>query len=295
MWWPGGCGHSPAGARLMRAVVVVLVAALALAGCGDDDSAGDAAAPTTAESTTSTDATTSTTAPPEALRILLVNDDGMSNPAIDVMLGLLSADPSLEVTVVAPSEERSGSSDATTDGGAAYEPATTPAGADGYAVHGFPADAVAVGLDDLGLDPHLVLSGVNPGQNVGPLAAVSGTVGVGRTAIRRGVPALAVSAALELDDEQFRFAAGLALDWIREHRDELLDRTAATDTVTSINVPDCPVPDMGPVQEVPLADSLPEGVNVFESSCDLSDPAPATDVAALVVGYPTMTRVPPDL
>jgi 5'-nucleotidase len=197
--------------------------------------------------------------------------------------------------VVAPAQERSGSSDRVTDGGAPYEKATTPGGVPGYAVDGFPADAVVVGLDELGLDPHLVLSGVNPGQNVGPIALASGTVGVGRTAIRRGVPALAVSAGLALDEEQFTFAAELAVDWIAEHRAALVAGTHQTDTVTSINVPACPVAAMGELQEVPRATEIPEGTNVFVSTCDLRDPAPATDVAALVAGYPAITQVPADL
>ena len=266
-----------------RSALVVLLAVAALAGCSGDDGP-EAASTTTREA-----------APTEPLRILLVNDDGIVNPAIDVMLGLLAAEDDVEVTVVAPAEERSGSSDRLTDGGAPYEKATTPAGVPGYSVDGFPADAVAVGLDDLGLDPHLVLSGVNPGQNIGPIAPASGTVGVGRTAIRRGVPALAVSAGLELDDEQFAFAAELALDWIAEHRAALLDGTHQTDTVTSINVPACPVSAMGELQAVPRATEIPAGANVFASSCDLRDPAPATDVAALLAGYPAITQVPADL
>jgi 5'-nucleotidase len=270
-----------------RSALVVLLAVTAIAGCGGDDSPD--AAPTT------TDATTSSEAPPAPLRILLVNDDGIVNPAIDVMLGLLAADDDVEITVVAPAEERSGSSDRLTEGGAPYEKATTPGGVPGYAVDGFPADAVAVGLDELGLDPHLVLSGVNPGQNAGPIAPVSGTVGVGRTAIRRGVPALAVSAGLELDEEQFAFAAELAADWIADHRAALLAGTHQTDTVTSINVPACPVAAMGELQEVPRATEIPEGTNMFESRCDLSDPAPATDVAALLAGYPAITQVPADI
>lgn len=269
--------------RLAHPLAAVLLAASILAACSSD--ASDALPPTT-----------TTAAPaPEPLRVLLVNDDGIQNPAIDVMLAVLAAEPDLEITVVAPAEERSGSGDKLTEGGAAYTEGTTPGGVTGYAVDGFPADAVAVGLDELDLEPHLVLSGVNPGQNVGPFAAISGTVGVGRTAIRRGVPALAVSAGLELDQAQFRFAAELALDWIRTHREALVAGEHQTDTVSSINVPACPVEAMGELQEVPRATEFADGVNVFESSCDLAGPPPATDVDALLVGYPSITQVPAEL
>jgi 5'-nucleotidase len=281
--------------RRISPFVPVLVVALAavLAGCGGDEDPAILA--DSADTTATTTPSTTTTAPPEPLRILLVNDDGMENPAIDVMVEELLAVDDVEVTVVAPAGERSGSSDQTTPGGAPYHRATTPGGIEGWAVDGFPADAVVVGLDELDFEPHLVLSGVNPGQNVGPFAAISGTVGVGRTAIRRQVPALAVSAGLQLDQEQFVYAARLALDWIAEHRDALLDGSHQTDTVTSINVPACPVDSMGPLQVVPRASELAEDVKPFESSCDQAVAAPETDVAAIVSGYPSISQVPADL
>ena len=41
--------------------------------------------------------------------------------------------------------------------------------------------------------------------------------------------------------------------------------------------------------------ALPEGENVFESTCDLADPAPADDVAAVRSGYPSLTQVEPEI
>lgn len=269
--------------RTVSSTAVLLLAVGLLGACGAD------AGPVVPAASGATEPA------PEPLRILLVNDDGVVNPAIDVMLDLLTEEPGIDVTVVAPAEERSGSSDRTTEGGATYRETTTPGGSAAYAVDGFPADAVAVGLDELDLDPHLVVSGINPGQNIGPFAALSGTVGVGRTAIRRGVPALAVSAGLELDSQQFTFAAGLARDWIREHRDALAAGTLQARTVTSINVPACPVADMGELQEVDRAHAFPEGADPFASTCDLAGPPPTTDYEALSVGYPAITQVPADI
>jgi hypothetical protein len=104
-----------------------------------------------------------------------------------------------------------------------------------------------------------------------------------------------VSAGRTFDEEQFAFAAGLAVDWIAEHRSALVAGTHQTDTVTSINVPACPAAAMGELQEVPRATEIADGTDVFVSRCDLSDPAPATDVAALVAGYPAITQVPADI
>ncbi|WP_051683968.1 5'/3'-nucleotidase SurE [Blastococcus sp. URHD0036] len=271
----------------IRAAAAALALASLLAACGSDDDGGDDA-PAAA-------ATETSEAPAEPLRILYSNDDGITNPAIDVLLGRLSALPDVEVTLVAPADQRSGSSDTRSEGVVTYQEGATPAGVSGTAVNGFPADTVVVGLDELDLDPHLVVSGINPGQNIGPFAALSGTVGVGRTAIRRGVPALAVSANLQLDQEQFEFAAELALDWIEENRDALLAGTAQADTVTSINVPACPVSSMGELQETVLAESFPEGADPFASTCDQSNPDPVTDYDALAAGYPSIEQVPADL
>ena len=155
-----------------------------------------------------------------------------------------------------------------------------------------------VALDRLGIRPHLVISGINPGQNFGPFAALSGTVGAARTAIRRGVPALAVSAGLRFDPDRFGVGAALASTWIAEHCAALVARTHQTDTVTSINIPDCAPDRMGPLQQVPRALVMPplaEGENIFESTCDLAEPAPANDVAAVRSGYPSLTQVEPDL
>ncbi|MCD9625203.1 5'/3'-nucleotidase SurE [Rhabdothermincola salaria] len=286
--------------RVFAPVPVALLAALSFGACSSDD--GDSASPDTTEAaeTTSTTVAADTgcvTAETGPLQILLVNDDGMVNPAIDVMIDRLSQNEDFELTVVAPADEKSGSSDRTTEGGATYEEATTPGGNEGYAVDGFPADAVLVALDDLGLEPDLVVSGINPGHNFGPLASLSGTVGVGRTAIRRDVPALAMSAGLELDDAQFGWGADFAADWIEENCEALIGGEFQTDTVTSVNIPTCPPEEMGPLQEVPRAEvvpELPEGESVFVSLCDLT-PDPADDIAAVRAGYPSLTQVPADI
>ena len=283
--------------RLFAPALPVL--ALLVASCGDTDRVAPQAAGTTAPVAPAVTGS-SCTSGAQPLQIVLVNDDGVINPAIDVLIDRLAqtGGPAVEVTVVAPAQERSGSSDRTTPTGAAHRKTTTPGGNEAYAVDGYPADAVIVALDRLGLRPHLVVSGINPGQNFGPFAALSGTVGAARTAIRRGVPALAVSAGLRFDPARFAVGADLAAAWITEHCAALTARTHQTGTVTSINVPDCAPDRMGPLQKVPRALVMPplaEGENIFESTCDLGDPAPADDIAAVRSGYPSLTPVEPDL
>jgi 5'-nucleotidase len=287
--------------RLLTSTSVLLAtASLLLAGCGDDG--GEATTTTTVAVEPAPDEAEAGDAPAEdgaepaeVLRILLANDDGIAHPGLDLMLRELVALDGVEVTVVAPAENMSGSSDQTTEGGAPHAPGATASGVEGTAVDGFPADAVHVALDELGLDPHLVVSGINDAQNHGPIVAISGTVGVARTAIRRDIPAIAISAGLEYNDPEFEVAAALAVDWVLEHRDALVAGTHPTDHAVSINVPTCPVEAMGELVEVPVADDFLDGVGPYEFDCTLSDEDPAHDHAALHAGYPTLTRIPADL
>ena len=257
-------------------------------GCSGDDGADPTSTTTAAESTTTTEAE-------QTLRVLVSNDDGIASEGIDVLVEALSDLGQIEVTVVAPTGDRSGSGDQTTPGGAPFEDGETISGVQGTAVEGFPADSIAVALDELELEPHLVVAGVNEGNNIGPVAALSGTVGVARTALRRGIPAVAASAALEFDEDEFAVAADLVTRWITQNREALLAGSFPAEAVVSFNIPDCDPEDMGEVIEVPLATAFPDGVNPFESSCDLSNTEPADDYQALSTGFPTMTKVPADL
>ncbi|NLF05414.1 MAG: hypothetical protein GX593_10505, partial [Actinomycetales bacterium] len=161
--------------------------------------------------------------------------------------------------------------------------------------HGLPADVIGVALDELGLEPHVVVAGVNDAQNIGPVAVVSGTLGIVRTAVDRGIPAVAGSAGLEFNEDEFGVAADLVAEWIAERRDELVAGTYETDVAVSFNVPTCASEDMGDVVEVPLAEELPEGTNIFTSECDLANPDPKDDIEALASGYPAMSEVPVEL
>jgi 5'-nucleotidase len=270
---------------LRRATIVIVSAALALGACSDDESSSG---------TTTTVEETTTTAAPEPLSILVTNDDGIGAPGIDALVNALVELDDVEVTVVAPAENQSGSSDKTTPGGAPYADGQTASGVEGTAVDGFPADSIAVALDDLGLEPDLVVSGVNKGQNTGPLAFESGTVGAGRAAVRRDIPAIAGSAGLQ-DDSDYATAVALIVAFIEENRESFVDGSAPADGVHSFNVPDCTAGTVRELLEVPLATEIPEGVNPFESDCSVEvTEEPANDIAALAAGHSALTLVPPE-
>lgn len=295
--------------RSTHAVAAGLAVALAvfgITGCGSSDE-GSSDEPS---STTTTTAPTSTTTGDaatlacrgggtdgEALTVVLVSDDATS-PETDVVIETLkSGEINLDITVMSPSKEASGTSDSISPSRIDYTETTTPGGNEAILVDGFPADAVIVALTQLDLHPHLVIAGVNHGHNFASLASISSTTGIGLTAVRRDVPALTLSTGLEVDDELLQTVAGIGLDWITENCDDIATREFQTDTVTSINVPACPPDSLGELVEVPRAEELPErpGKNVFESDCDLANPDPATDVEAVVAGYPALTHVEPDL
>jgi 5'-nucleotidase len=133
-------------------------------------------------------------------QILLTNDDGILSP------GLWAAAESLSelgfVHVVAPREQCTGmgrSMPATSDG--IIELQEVKVGGKTwtvYAVGSSPAQAVQHGfLEVLPIQPDLVVSGINYGENLGTGITVSGTVGAALEAASLGVRALAISLELE--------------------------------------------------------------------------------------------------
>lgn len=267
----------------------VLVAAL-LAGCGDDDGDDPVSQSGTPDSTeeATEETTTTTEAAVEPLSILVTNDDGYSSGGIDAVVEALVAEGH-EVEVVAPLEQQSGTGGTFTEGAVESQEAETASGHPALAVDGFPSDSVRVAIDELEMTPDLVVSGINEGQNVGGLVDVSGTIGAARAAVARGIPALALSAALGPVENGYEVGAGLMLTWIEEHAAAIAAGEAPLE-VTSINIPSCPDgQDVEELVEVPLAT---EGDFLAESDCasDLTDPA--DDTIALNNGFPTLTVVP---
>lgn len=256
-----------------RITAFLLISALACTGCGGDGDSDSV----------------------EKLTILVTDDDGIGAPGIDTLVNALERLQHVEVLVVAPATNKSGSSDSLTDGDVSWAPATTISGHAGYAVDGFPADSVRVALDELGMKPDLVVSGVNPGQNVGPYATLSGTVGAARYAARAGIPAVATSAGLA-GDADFAAGAALAVAWIQHNRDDIADKKARTDVVISFNVPGCSAGEARELVSVPLGNAIPQGVNVFTTDCTVEpQTAPVDDVDAMIKGFAAVTEVPLEL
>ncbi len=138
--------------------------------------------------------------------LLITNDDGVDSPALVPLATALRRLDRVEVVV--PDRERSWISKAISrHDPLTVEQVTRGDGVAAYAVSGYPADCVQLGVHNLFEEPpRLVVSGVNIGSNHGSaFAACSGTIGAAAEAANAGVPALAFSAR----------SVGSWPDWVR--------------------------------------------------------------------------------
>jgi len=128
------------------------------------------------------------------MRILIINDDGITAPGLTVAEGIAAevAGAEGEVWVIAPDNERSGVSHAISY---VHPTRLTRIHEKRFSVDGFPADCALIGLFSVMKDcpPDLVLSGVNRGHNVAEDVVYSGTVGGAMEAAMAGVKAIAIS------------------------------------------------------------------------------------------------------
>jgi 5'-nucleotidase len=235
-----------------------------------------------------------TTAAPEPLQVLVTNDDGIGADGIDVIVQALLQLDNVEVTVVAPLENQSGTGGKTSDGALTVTDTTTKSGYPAKAVAGFPADSIVWAIDQGGIDfvPDLVVSGINNGQNYSlEIVTLSGTVGAARAAAKRNIPSIAVSQGIA-DAPDYPTAAEALVQWVQDHRDELLAR-ADGDAVTefaSINAPNCAEGlTIRGVIEVPI-ESL--GTSDYNANNCASTVVPTGDVSGFQNGYVTITKLP---
>jgi 5'-nucleotidase len=220
------------------------------------------------------------------LRILVTNDDGYAAPGIDAVVQALRALPHTNVVVVAPAVNQSGTGSKTTPGTLTASPARTASGYRAEAVNGFPADTIHWAVTQHGVPhrPELVVSGSNFGQNIGPLADDSGTVGAARAAAALGIPALAVSQGIDNNlSPNFAQSAGLVVRWVQMNRAALVKGTFRARQSAQINVPTCPGAVRGPLKE-PLATTL-TGINFLQVNCTSTSTKFPDDVQAFINGY----------
>lgn len=231
------------------------------------------------------------------MRILISNDDGIDAPGIAALAAAMA--PLGEVWVVAPATEQSAKSHALT----MHHPLrVSPRGPRRFAVDGTPADAVYLGLHQLCPGPvDVVVSGINRGSNVADDTWYSGTVGAAREGAMCGVPAVAVSLAVDpaTSDRERRWsvAGEVAVHVVAA----VVARPPPERTVFNLNVPDLPLAELGPLRVCPLGarhyapsvhvDVDPRGRRLYwvGGVSEGFDRQPGTDGHWVHRGHPTLT------
>ena len=163
------------------------------------------------------------------MKIILTNDDGFDHPGIKALFRELHKNH--EVFLIGPDQNRSGYSSAITF----LTPLRHKKYADNiFSLNGTPVDCVKVGRNLLcPFEPEIVVSGINPGPNLGSDAILSGTVGAALDGRNLKYPSIAVSvASFEIND--FSFAA----KFIAKVLDNLDNLKLDDFQILNINVPD---------------------------------------------------------
>ena len=226
------------------------------------------------------------------MHILLSNDDGYQAPGLKALLE--STKEHGEITVIAPDENKSGSSGSLTLSKVLTVKAS---GERCFAVDGTPVDCVHIGLNGL-LDnePDMVISGINSGSNLGDDVLYSGTVGAALEGRRLGYPGVAVS--LVGSEPKHYWTAGQVASAIVS---ELKINPLPSRTILNVNVPDRPLEDLHgykitrlgyrarshPVIRLNASDDYRQyRIGTIGSA---ADSGPGTDFSAVNEGYVSIT------
>ena len=266
------------------------------------------------------------------LNVMVTNDDGVAADGVDVLVEALRANPNLNVTVIAPATNQSGTGDRfTTTSNLSVAAATTKSGFSSTAVGGSPtggtpADTVLFGFNEgLPAPPNLVVSGINFGGNFAEAVPISGTIGAGLWAARLGIPAFAVSAGLVTSGSgtpNFADAAKYTARLVEEFRKKkpfqkkMVEKDAPKyGMVLNINFPTCPSGSVRGVKVVPIGrvtnvtgytlasesggvqtwTPTVQTVDALATDCNSTLATPTTDLEGMKNGFATVTPMGPDM
>jgi 5'-nucleotidase len=167
------------------------------------------------------------------MNILLTNDDGIHAKGLWAMEKILARQHN--VSVVAPDKERSAIGHSITLLNPLRIHKVSTNGGWGYAVNGTPADCIKLALlEILETRPDLVVSGINPGTNVGINLNYSGTVSAAKEAALMGVPAIAVS-----QDPPSSNEYSIAANFVGSLVTQVMEKRLPPATFLNVNVPAC--------------------------------------------------------
>ncbi|MDP1633005.1 MAG: 5'/3'-nucleotidase SurE [Caulobacter sp.] len=240
------------------------------------------------------------------MRILLTNDDGINAEGL-VSLEKIARALSDDIWIVAPEYEQSGASRALT---LADPLRVRKVGHQKWAVDGTPTDCVMLASRELieGVQPDLVLSGVNRGQNIAEDVTLSGTVAGAIEGMALGIPSIALSQSmLAFHDEVIPFwetAEAYGPGIVRR----LIELGWPKDVIMNVNFPSRPPEEVTEV-EVTRQGFRDTHIRNFDKRIDprgrnyywmgfsgqLSNPAEGTDLKAIYGGKISVTPLHIDL
>lgn len=164
-------------------------------------------------------------------KILVTNDDGIEAAGIKALAKAVREIQGADVTVVAPTQEKSATSHSLT----LHRPLRIHKKSKNvYAVDGTPTDCVMLGCGKI-MDekPDLIVSGVNRGGNLGDDVHYSGTVSAAIEGGIMGIPAIAIS---QLGREKFEYST--AVEFAKKLIPIVIKNKMPGGTVLNVNVPE---------------------------------------------------------
>lgn len=231
--------------------------------------------------------------------VLVTNDDGIEADGLWLLAEALLADA--DVMIAAPAFQQSGSGTAFTLHRElqAERAHSRLEGVDAWQINGTPGDAVVVGLRRYApRRVKAIVSGVNPGANLGRDAIHSGTVGAAMQGHHRGMPSVAVSLA-SIEPQHLADAAAVGARITKT----LLDSGEAQ--FLNVNVPPRPLAELQDVRVTTMAllsvERLLEEIDdqgvihrrvVYRDDVELPE---HTDAWAVRQGYVSVTPIGTDL
>lgn len=168
------------------------------------------------------------------MHILITNDDGIHARGIAELAEAVR--PFAQVTIVAPSDPRSGASNQITSNlPIRLIEVEQQIGLARYKCSGTPTDCVKLALNTLFKEekPDLILSGINLGRNDGVCVFYSGTIGAALEGAIAGIPSIALSRDRHDDLGSFEHCKGFVertLHWLAQN-------PLPATTLLSINFP----------------------------------------------------------
>lgn len=205
-------------------------------------------------------------------RILVTNDDGIDSIGLHLLARAMT--DLGDVTIVAPDEEFSGAGASI---GALWlmqpevHETSVPGISTAWAVSGPPGLCVMFArLGAFGPPPDLIVSGINPGANVGRSVYHSGTIGAALTGRNGHIPGVAISQSVAefgvegqgweetLEDQKWDVAAEVAREVVAAVIKGSLDGPAG---VLNVNVPNVDLADIAGYTWAHVADGPPRSMS----------------------------------